>query len=118
MCYRSLMRKLLLLLILSVSIGTCAAAYAQFISQRFLPANGERGKLGTQQEYPLVQIGSKVLRLSPGARIYDAANRTIVHAHLPAGAEIFYSKEQSGAVQRIYILTEQEIARLKAAGKR
>ena len=65
-----------------------------------------------------MQIDKKLLRLAPGARIYDAANRTIVHAHLPPGAEVFYSKEQGGAILRLYILSVQEIERLKQAGKR
>ena len=112
------MRKLLLLLVLSCLIGAGGSVYAQFIQQRFLPANGERGKTGPQQAYPVVQIDKKLLRLAPGARIYDVANRTIVHEHLPAGVEVFYSKEQSGAILRLYILSPQEIARLKQAGKR
>ena len=111
------MRKLLLLLALSSSIGLVAPVYAQFIQQRFLPANGERGTTGAAQEYPAVQINKKLLRLAPGARIYDQSNRTIVHGHLPTGVEVFFSKEQSGSIQRIYILTEQEIARLKKTGK-
>ena len=111
------MRKLLLLLILSYSIAV-SAAHAQFIQQRFLPANGERGKTGPRHDYPVVQIDKKLLRLAPGARIYDVTNRTIVHAHLPSGVEVFYSKEPSGAIQRLYILSPQEIDRLKKAGKR
>jgi hypothetical protein len=112
------MRKLLLLLVLSYSFGACVPSHAQFIQQRFLPANGERGKTGPRHAYPLVQIDKKLLRLAPGARIYDAANRTIVHAHLPSGTEVFYSKEQSGAILRLYILSAQEIDRLQQAGKR
>jgi hypothetical protein len=111
------MRKLLLLLILSYPIGLSVPAYAQFIQQRFLPQNGERGTTGDVQAFPLVQIDRKLLQLSPGARIYDQSNRTIVHAHLPTGVEVFYAKEASGSVQRIYILTEQEIVRLKQTGK-
>ena len=111
------MRKLLLLLAFSCSI-VLPAAHAQFIQQRFLPANGERGITGAPQAFPTVQINKRLLQLAPGARIYDQSNRTIVHAHLPPGAEVFYAKEPSGNVQRIYILTEQEIVALKKAGKR
>ena len=112
------MRKLLLLLTLSYAAAAFTPAYAQFIQQRFLPANGERGKTGPRHDYPVVQIDKKLLRLAPGARIYDVTNRTIVHAHLPSGVEVFYSKEPSGAIQRLYILSPQEIDRLKKAGKR
>jgi hypothetical protein len=112
------MRKLLLLLVLSYLVALSVPAYAQFIQQRFLPANGERGKTGPRQDYPVVQIDRKLLRLAPGARIYDVTNRTIVHAHLPPGVEVFYSKEQSGAIQRLYILSPQELDQLKRAKKR
>ena len=87
------------------------------MQQRFLPANGERGVLGETQPFPVVQINKRTLRLSPGARIFDQSNRNIVHGHLPAGAQIFFAREQSGDVNRIYILTEQEIARLKQGGR-
>jgi len=85
---------------------------------RFLPPNGERGTLGPTQNFPAVAIGKNILRLTPGARIYDRDNRTIVHAQLPPGAEVVYSRDQAGYVQRIYLLTEQELFVLKQAGKR
>ena len=88
------------------------------VQQRFLPSNGERGVLGETQPFPLVEINRRTLRLAPGARIFDQANRTIVHAHLPPGAEIVYAREPSGDVNRIYVLTEQEVTRLRQAGRR
>jgi hypothetical protein len=112
------MRKLLLLLIFSAVFAASAPAPAQFMQQRFLPPNGERGTLGATANFPSVTIGKNVLLLTPGARIYDRDNRTIVHAQLPPGAEVVYSRDQAGYVQRIYILTEQELAILKQAGKR
>jgi hypothetical protein len=109
------MRKLLLLLMFCGTSALPCSASGQFIQQRFLPANGERGTLGAAEAFPLVKIGNSTLRLTPGARIYDRANRTIVHGDLPPGAEVFYSRDQTGAVQRIYILTEQERARVSQA---
>jgi hypothetical protein len=111
------MRKWLLLLGFCWLIGPLAAP-AQFIQQRFLPAHGERGTTGAPQDYPAVQINNRLFRLAPGARIYDQSNRTIVHGHLPSGVPVFYARESSGSILRIYILTEQEIAALKLAGKR
>ncbi|HYC47574.1 MAG TPA: hypothetical protein VED01_19030 [Burkholderiales bacterium] len=107
------MRKLLLLLIF-LTFAT-EAALADTILNRPFPANGERGKLGVQQAYPDVVIGKQILRLTPGARIYDRNNRTILHAQLPPGSEVLYSRDAAGAIRVIYILTEQELARLKAA---
>ena len=115
LCYRCLMRKLLLLLVFCASWGVLQEAGAQFVQQRFLPAHGERGKVGPPVPFPGVQIDKKLLRLAAGARIYDRSNRTIVHSHIPAGAEVLYAREQSGQIARMYILTEQEIARLKQA---
>jgi hypothetical protein len=108
------MRKLLLLLVFCVMPAVSPDASAQFIQQRFLPANGERGTLGAAEAFPIVRIGNRTLRLTPGARIYDRENRTLVHAQLPPDAEVLYSRDQSGAIQRIYILTDQERSRLSA----
>ncbi|MGZ8197477.1 MAG: hypothetical protein ACXWUH_15680 [Burkholderiales bacterium] len=110
------MRKSSFLLVLCLIWAGSAAA--QFISQRFLPAQGERGRLGETQALPMVKIGSRVLRLAPGALIYDQQNRSIVHADLPPSVDVYYTKDTAGNVTRIYILTEQERTRLNASGKR
>jgi hypothetical protein len=105
----SQMRKSLLLLILYACLTS--SAYAQLV-QRHLPANGERARTGAAQPLPLVQVGGKVLRLAPGGVIFDQQNRTVVHAHLPAGADVLYTKDSNGDVHRIYVLTSEEQARL------
>jgi hypothetical protein len=110
------MRKAYALLCLAL-MGTGPVG-AQFISQRFLPPEGERGRLGEAQPLPMVKIGNRVLRLAPGAVIFDQQNRSIVPAHLPQGAEVYFTKDLMGSVLRVYILTEQERARLDAARKR
>jgi hypothetical protein len=115
------MRKLLLLLTLSCSsaafIAVSLPAYAQLVQQRFLPVNGVRGTVGEPQSYPGVLIDKRLMRLAPGARIFDMSNRSIVHSHLPSGAHVLYAREQSGDIIRVYILTEWEIASLKQAGR-
>jgi len=88
------------------------------MQMRFLPPEGVRGVLGPAQKMPYVAIGNHVLRLTPGARIYDQNNRTIVHGDLPSGSQILFLRDQAGNVLRIYILTEQELAALKKAGRR
>jgi len=117
LCYLCSVRKLLLSLVFSAACASLPAA-AQFMQMRFLPPNGERGILGPTQSFPAVVIGRNVLLLTPGARIYDKDNRTIVHAQLPPGAAVIYSRDQTGYVQRIYILTEQELFVMKQTGKR
>ena len=78
---------------------------------RQLPA-GELATLREPQPLPLVKLDRRVMRLAPGGRIYDKENRTIVHAQLPPNAPVLYTKDQNGDVQRIYILTPEEQARL------
>ena len=97
---------------------SAGSASAQFISQRFLPEKGERGRVGEPQPLPMMKIGDRVLRLAPGAVIYDQQNRSILHAHLPQGADVYFTKDLTGSVLRVYILTDQERARLAAAGRR
>ena len=111
MCYRPAMRKLLLLLAFCLAF-VAGGASADSVLTRQLPKDAQRGKLGVQQAYPYVLIGRQLYQLNPGARIYDRMNRTILHAQLPEGSEILYSRDQSGAVRVIFILTEQELARL------
>ena len=103
------MRKALPLLALLL---VCEAAQAQFT--RFLPPVGERGKTGDAQPLPAVVIDKKLLRLAPGGVIVDRNNRTVVHGQLPVGAEVFFTRTLSGEIARIYVLTDVEIARLKA----
>ena len=100
------MRKCLLLLALCL---LPAAAAAQHL--RFLPP-GELGRTGETRLFPEVRIDKRVLRLTPGGVIFDRNNRTIVHQHLPVGADVLYTRDQAGDVQRIYILTDEEKVRL------
>ena len=109
MCYRPQMRKSLLLLVL---LAICQAASAQFV--RFLPPAGERGRTGESLPMPDVKIGRQVLRLAPGAVIIDQNNRTVVQGALPVGADVFFTRDQAGNVQRIYVLTDAEKARFAA----
>ena len=112
------MHKLLLLLTFLAGSGLAGSASAQFSPLRYLPPEGIRGVLGPTRQYPVVQIGNTLLRITPGTRIYDQRNRTIVHQALPPGAQILFLRDQAGDVVRIYLLTEQELAQLIAAGRR
>jgi hypothetical protein len=108
------MRKILLLLILSV-LAWSQLSYAQVIRQ--LPVNGKRGYTGDQLQLPQVIIARQTFTLAPGGLIYDTNNRTIVHGALPVGADVWYQLNGSGQVQRIYILRPEEQARLDSEKK-
>ena len=112
------MCKSLLLLLLCACLGVASDARAQLIQQRFLPADGERGRLGDPQPMPLVKIGSRMLRLGPGAVIYDQQNRSILQGNLPAAAYVLYTKDTNGDIRRIYVLTEEERTKLDQARRR
>ena len=109
------MRKSLLLLAFCTLCGASAVS-AQV--GRLLPDNGERATTGESQPLPHVKLGRNVLRLAPGGVIYDQNNRSIVHANLPQNAEVLVVRNQGGDIQRIYILTQAEQARLRQAGRR
>jgi hypothetical protein len=94
------------------------SAHSQPPPGRLLPA-GKLGELtGRQHAFPLVQIGGEVLRLSPGALIYDESNRTIIHANLPQSATVLYVTQPNGDVSRIYVLRPAELETLRRAEKR
>jgi len=115
MCYRAAMPKRLAAFALALALAVAAAAQPI----RMLPAGGKLGELaGRQQAFPLVQIGGEVLRLSPGALIYDENNRTIVHAALPESATVLYVQDPGGAIARIYILRPEELERIRRAAER
>ena len=105
-------------ILLCMSLFWAGFVQAQFISQRPLPAQGERGRLGEQQPLPNIKIGSRVLRLAPGAVIYDQQNRSIVQASLPPGADVYFTKDSAGNVTSVYILTDQERTRLDSERRR
>jgi hypothetical protein len=115
LCYREVMGRWLAVLVLAFAFAT--PAYTQ-MPGRLLPA-GKLGELtGRQHAFPLVQIGGEMLRLAPGALIYDENNRTIVHGNLPQSATVLYVREPSGDVSRIYILRPVELESLRRAEKR
>ena len=109
-CRRGSYASAALLLILSLMAGGAAAQLL-----RAIPA-GERGTTGESLPLPEVKIDRRVLRLAPGGRIFDQMNRTIVHGALPTGADVLYIRNPQGEVQRIYILTDDERARLGRRG--
>ena len=99
---------------LALAAAWVATAHAQMPRQ--LPADGKLGELvGQQQPFPLLQINNQVVRLAPGARIYDQHNRTIPHTLLPERATVFFLLDMNGDISRIYILRPAELEQLQRA---
>lgn len=100
--------------ILALAAAWAATSHAQLPRQ--LPANGKLGELiGGQQPFPLLQINNKILRLSPGGRIIDQHNRTILHGTLPEHAYVLFVEDMNGDVSRIYLLLPEELEQLQRA---
>jgi hypothetical protein len=82
--------------------------------QRQLPAKGQLGATAAERHpFPLVQIGDEVLRLAPGALVFDEHNRTILHALIPISAPVLLVRDMNGHVSRLYVLRPDELARLE-----
>ena len=99
--------------VLALAIALTTIVHAQMPRQ--FPAGAKFGELVGPQQYPLLQIGDRVLRLAPGGRIYDENNRMIVHVYLPARAYVVYAEDMNGDVSRVYILRPDELAQIQAS---
>ena len=111
---------LLLLKLFALALVLTTAQWVQLASAqslRTLPANGKRGVTGEQRPMPAVVINRAAMKLAPGGVIFDTNNRTILHQSLPADADVWFQLDMHGDLQRIYILTPEERARLDQAKK-
>jgi len=89
-----------------VSLFFVAAVHAG----RILPPAAQLGELKAA-DYPYVKIGDNVLKLAPGARIFNTENRTILPNLLPTAATVFYQLDLSGQVVNLWLATPEEAAR-------
>ena len=93
-----------ILFLLAVLAATLAAA------ERTFPGSAKRGELNSA-EFPYVQIGKEVIKLAPGAKIYDEKNQMVMPTRLPQKAPIRYSIEATtGLVLNIWLLSPDEAA--------
>jgi hypothetical protein len=89
-------------------LALCAATLAA--ADRNFPSGSKRGELNSA-EFPYVQIGKDVIKLAPGAKIYDDKNQLVMPTRLPQKAPIRYSIEAStGLVLSIWLLSPDEAA--------
>jgi hypothetical protein len=65
--------------------------------------------------YPRVNLDGKVLAVGPGLRIYDEHNRIITHGMLQKPGPVAFMLGASQEVTQIWLLTEDEKARLMQA---
>src|SRR4029079_16591228 len=93
-------------LFLIIAIMLPALAAAQF---RAIPADAKRGAIRHIQQMN-VEINGKAMRLAPGAQIRNAGNLIVMPTALPADAIVKYQVDAQGLVNRVWILSPQEIA--------
>jgi hypothetical protein len=108
---RTSSRRLALFLVLAVLFG---GAWAQQPRPVPLPANAIYGDMKSFR-YPEAQMGKKVVRFSPGARIYDVNNLIIQPSMVPARASVLFQLDINGQVAQMWLLRPDEA---KAAQER
>jgi len=108
-CYRGSMRNALILLAIFVSLAGTAVA-----QQRQFPEQAQAGTLSAVR-YPDVQINNRWHRLSPGIRIYDRRNQTILPTMLPQSSRVAYRLDSMGFVFQLWLITPEEAAALPPA---
>jgi len=96
------MFKSLLMLIL-ISVASIQLA----VAGRILPQDVKSGMMRAV-EYPQVNVDGTVYKLSPGSRVFDQNNRTILPGSLPQTARIFYQLNPQGELSKIWIMTPDE----------
>jgi hypothetical protein len=94
-------------ILLGLAIFAATLAWAE----RTFPGDAKRGELKSA-EFPYVQIGNDVIKLAPGAKIYDDKNQLVIPTRLPQKAQIRYSTEAAtGLVLNIWLLNAEEAAK-------
>ncbi len=91
-------------------VWTCLVPALACAQTRSIPGDAKRGEIRHLQE-TIVAIDGLEQRLAPGAQIRDQANRLLVPAALPAGAQVKYLFDAEGFVRRVWVLTPEEAAK-------
>ncbi len=89
---------------------TAMIASSVFAFDRPFPTTAKRGKMSPAL-YPAIVIDGKTNQLSPGARIWNQDNLIEMPNMLIAGTYVVnYTFNNEGDIDRIWILTQQEIS--------
>lgn len=91
-------------LALSVVVTATAVALAGCGGKTALRPDGTQLGTMTTGQVPEVKIDGKVMRLAPGARIYNAQNLTITPNQVPPEARVRYKLDASGNVNQVWLL--------------
>ena len=95
---------------LAFTAAVCLAAPASAQIQRAFPQNALRGAI-VIGEAPEIALNGRPGRLSPGARIRDMNNMTVVPSAVIGGRYLVnYTIDLSGLVKDVWILRPEEAA--------
>jgi len=100
----------MLRLAIALTAAACLAAPASAQVQRVFPQNALRGEvvIGVAPE---IALNGNIARLSPGARIRDMNNMTVVPSAVIGGRYLVnYTIDPSGLVKDVWILRPEEAA--------
>lgn len=94
----------LALFALSLAVAAQAGIYRQ------LPPAAKKGELaGTANDWKIV-IDGKTYPMAPGIRIRDTRNMIVVPFGIGGPSVVRYTRDQTGAVDNVWLLTRDEIA--------
>ena len=106
-----IVRLVFCLLIVAVSMPALAF-------DRPFPADAKNGNL-TVTDYPQIVIDGKPRSLSGGARIWSPDNLTVVPNALGSATYVVvYTEDMEGSIDRVWMLTADEVAALPAPTRR
>jgi hypothetical protein len=100
----------MLRLAIALTAAACLAAPASAQVQRVFPQNALRGEvvIGVAPE---IALNGNIARLSPGARIRDMNNMTVVPSAVIGGRYLVnYTIDPSGLLKDVWILRPEEAA--------
>jgi hypothetical protein len=112
------MKKKLFLPILAIAVVLIAGNVNADLSRLFPqpPSNSKLGEL-TTINYPQVEISDETMQLGAGGQIRGTNNHIILPAALTEFGPVLYWTGPTGDVQRIWLLTSEEMTQAKEEGK-
>ena len=99
-------------------LSIALVAFAALAFDRPFPAEAKSGTL-TITAYPNIEVNGKPRNLSGGARIWSTDNLTVVPNALGSATyRVAYTEDMEGAIDRVWLLTDEEIDALPAPTRR
>jgi hypothetical protein len=91
-----------------LTLGFALFAYATAApAARQLPKDAKFAK-AAQFNHPYFKIGSQILRLAVGSRIYNQQNLIIMPVAAPAKANVLYKTDSNGEISEVWILSDED----------